>query len=286
METSSTAKKLTIYDLIPIIMSDCGPIAKTQTNQQQGFKFRGIDDAYNHLQPLLAKYGVFTVPRVIDRSEAVRTTKAGGQLIHRRLTVEFKFFATDGSFVECVIDGEAMDSGDKASSKALAIAHKYALLQVFCIPTAEEKDPDFKSHEVVGSQTNKTMAGTPAIFGQLSSDLPKDYDNSDLDMIPFGKYKGQTFAQVGRAEMQGYLRFLIKKAHDSKTSLSPYMEAFIDKAKAYWTAKDIEINEANAKAQEQPQTNGGASKAQVEELKHIVGVALGTNFSGLDEIPF
>ena len=35
-----------------------------------------------------------------------------------------------------------MDSGDKASNKALSIAFKYACFQVFCIPTEEMKDPD------------------------------------------------------------------------------------------------------------------------------------------------
>ena len=35
-----------------------------------------------------------------------------------------------------------MDTGDKASNKALSIGLKYAMLQVFCIPTEDEKDPD------------------------------------------------------------------------------------------------------------------------------------------------
>ena len=39
-----------------------------------------------------------------------------------------------------------MDSGDKATNKAMAIAFKYACFQVFCIPTEEMKDPDAESH--------------------------------------------------------------------------------------------------------------------------------------------
>ena len=40
-----------------------------------------------------------------------------------------------------------MDSGDKATNKAMAIAFKYACFQVFCIPTEEMKDPDGETPE-------------------------------------------------------------------------------------------------------------------------------------------
>jgi hypothetical protein len=38
-----------------------------------------------------------------------------------------------------------MDSGDKATNKAMSVAHKYALIQVFAIPTADDKDPENES---------------------------------------------------------------------------------------------------------------------------------------------
>ena len=51
-----------------------------------------------------------------------------------------------------------MDSGDKATNKAMSIAYKYACFQVFCIPTEEMKDPDAETHEPVtgaGNQQNR-----------------------------------------------------------------------------------------------------------------------------------
>ena len=35
-----------IYKKLAQIMSEVDPIAKGKTNQQQGYKFRGIDDLY------------------------------------------------------------------------------------------------------------------------------------------------------------------------------------------------------------------------------------------------
>lgn len=137
-----------IHEKIIAILADSEAIGKDRRNQQQGFNFRGIDDVYNSLHPLLAKHGVFSTTEVLGERSEERQTAKGGTLIYRILTVKFTFYTADGSHVESVIIGEGMDSGDKASNKAMAIAHKYALLQLLAIPTEDAKDPDAESHEV------------------------------------------------------------------------------------------------------------------------------------------
>jgi len=77
-----------------------------------------------------------------------RATKTGGCLRFTVTKVTYRFMADDGSSVDCAMIGEGMDSGDKSASKSVAIAHKYALLQTFLIPTQELKDPDYDSHDV------------------------------------------------------------------------------------------------------------------------------------------
>ena len=131
-----------IFQAITDIMSDVDAIGKNKRNQQQGFNFRGIDDLYNAIHPLLAKHKVFTVPTVLDERTEERKTAKGGTLIYRIMKIRYNFYAVDGSSVECIVVGEGMDLGDKASNKAMSIAHKYALLQVFAIPTEDIADPD------------------------------------------------------------------------------------------------------------------------------------------------
>jgi len=138
-----------IYKAIPAIMAEIGAIAKTGKNESQGYRFRGIDETYKQLQPLLAKHGVFTTSEVLSDKHEERQSARGGALIYRILTMRYTFHADDGSNVQSVVVGEGMDSGDKASNKAMAVAHKYALLQVFAVPTEEAKDPENDSHEVV-----------------------------------------------------------------------------------------------------------------------------------------
>jgi hypothetical protein len=137
-----------IYTLIPKIMASVGAIEKGRKNQQQGYAFRGIDDAYQAFQKPLSEHGVFVVPEVLDVTREDRQTKSGGGLIYTTMKVRHTFFAPDGSNVVAVTVGEAMDSGDKSSNKAMSAAMKYALLEVFCVPTEGDNDTENHSHDV------------------------------------------------------------------------------------------------------------------------------------------
>ena len=69
----------------------------------------------------------------------------GTTLIYSILKIKYTMFAPDGSNVSCTVIGEGMDSGDKASNKAMSVAMKYAMFQLFFIPT-EAVDPDAEVH--------------------------------------------------------------------------------------------------------------------------------------------
>lgn len=148
-----------IYEAISNVMAEIGAIGKDKKNQQQGFMYRGIDDVMNALQPALVKNKVFIVPEVVDEQREERQTQKGGILFYTRLFINYKFFTTDGSFIETKVIGEAMDSGDKATNKAMSIAYKYACFQVFCIPTEEMVDPDGESHEPAPPNTKQNKSG-------------------------------------------------------------------------------------------------------------------------------
>lgn len=133
---------MNIYQSIASIMSEIGAIGKDKKNSQQGFMYRGVDDVMNVLQPLLTKHKVFIVPDVQEHTREERTTKGGSLLIYSICKVKYTFYAEDGSSVTSSVVGEGMDSGDKATNKAMSVAFKYACFQVFCIATEEMKDPD------------------------------------------------------------------------------------------------------------------------------------------------
>lgn len=148
------AKKMNIYEAISRCMEEIGAVGKDAFNKQQGFKYRGIDAVMNAINPALTKNHVFIVPEVLDQSREERTTKSGGALIYSVCRIKYTFYAEDGSCIEAVTVGEGMDSGDKATNKAMAIAFKYACFQVFCIPTEEMKDPDEETQDPAKPQFN------------------------------------------------------------------------------------------------------------------------------------
>lgn len=140
-----------VYSAITAITGELAKVglAKTNTNTQQGYKFRGIDDVYGALSGLLARYHLCVLPRVVDRQVSERETRNGGVLFYTVLRVEFDFVsAEDGSKHTICTVGEAMDSGDKSSNKAMSAAYKYACIQAFCIPTEGDNDADTSTHEV------------------------------------------------------------------------------------------------------------------------------------------
>jgi hypothetical protein len=159
---------MNIYESINAIMKHVPSIGKDHKNQQQGYKFRGIDDMYNALNPLLAEYGVFATSEVLNAEREERQAKSGGTLLYSILTVKFNFYATDGTFVTSVMIGEAMDNADKASNKAMSTAFKYALMQLFCIPTEDVKDTEYVTHEVT-PRTNLPPLNATNADGTLTS---------------------------------------------------------------------------------------------------------------------
>lgn len=141
-----------IYQAIVSIMENVGAIGKDKKNEQQKFMYRGIDDVMNALNPAFIKYKVFMAPQVLDHHREDRISAQGKPLIYSVCTMKYTVYADDGSFVEAITIGEAMDSGDKSMNKAMAIAFKYVCFQLFCIPTEEMTDPDAECHELANKR--------------------------------------------------------------------------------------------------------------------------------------
>ena len=146
-------KLMNIYETITAVMNEIGAVGKNSKNSQQGFMFRGIDAVMNTLNPAMKKYGLFVVPEILEQNREERTTAKGGLLIYSICRIKYTFYAQDGSSISATVIGEGMDSGDKATNKAMSIAFKYACFQVFCIPTEEMVDPDAEVHEPAPKNT-------------------------------------------------------------------------------------------------------------------------------------
>lgn len=132
-------------------------VAKSRQNQEQKYAYRGIDDMLNALSPLYAKHGLVVVPRVLSREVTQATTKSGGTLWKIAVCVEYHLYASDGSTLVASTYGEAMDSADKATNKALSAAYKYLVIQLFAIPVVGTPDADEHTPEETVPVINETQ---------------------------------------------------------------------------------------------------------------------------------
>jgi len=149
-----------VYTAIAQVMATIAKqgISKDRKNDQQGYAFRGIDDVYNALAPILAEAQLCILPFVKSREVLERQTRSGGALFYVTVAVDFALVSShDGSKHTVRTYGEAMDSGDKATNKAMSAAYKYAAFQTFCIPTEGDNDADAHTH-VVATQFDVTEA--------------------------------------------------------------------------------------------------------------------------------
>ena len=153
-----------VYQAIATVMAKLAKegIGKDRKNEQQGYKFRGIDDVYNALAPILAENSLCILPRVLSREVTERQTRSGSPLFYVNVLVDFHFVsAVDGTSHVVAMPGEAMDSADKATNKAMSAAYKYACLQTFCIPTEGDNDADSTTHQVAPATQNVVRQAEP-----------------------------------------------------------------------------------------------------------------------------
>jgi hypothetical protein len=125
-------------------------IAKARVNRADGYFYRSIDDVYDRLAPLLSANRLCILPRVLERGSTVHLSADGERMQSVIVKAAFDVIsAEDGSAHVIESFGEALDAGDKGTSKAMSAAYKYAMLQAFCIPVGSSEDADADTHRLV-----------------------------------------------------------------------------------------------------------------------------------------
>lgn len=161
----------TIVQSLNEIMKAVGAISKSDRNAAQGFNFRGIDSVVNAVSPQLQKHGVVVVPSVQDYEyQSVEIGKNRTVMGHVKVKVMYTFVGPQGDALTATVVAEAMDAGDKATTKAMSVAFRTALLQALCLPT-DDADPDASSYE----RSEKVVVDVKAVAKAIAES--KDIDS-------------------------------------------------------------------------------------------------------------
>ncbi|MFF2014033.1 ERF family protein [Streptomyces sp. NPDC058195] len=119
-----------VFAAISAVMRDVMPVAKDKENQQQRYKFRGVDDAMSAMAGPMRAHGLFILPSIAER----RAERRGEKMTHVNITMRYHVYGPAGDCLTAEVPGEASDFADKATNKAQSAALKYLLFTLFMIP--------------------------------------------------------------------------------------------------------------------------------------------------------
>lgn len=160
-------KEMNIFQKLEAITNELGFVAKNLNvaiSKNNSYKATGEVDVLEAVKPLENKYGVYSyaINREIIESDTLTQSAQYGERksLFLRMKVTYRFVNTDNpeDYIETISFAEGIDSGDKASGKAMTYADKYALMKTYKISTGE--DPDQKTSEEYKKPTKNVRKET------------------------------------------------------------------------------------------------------------------------------
>lgn len=167
----STEATPTVQQAWAAVMADVRELGKDQRNNHQGFNFRGVDDVMNAVGPAMRRHGVSVVPTAVDLRTRDAQTTQGKPAHETTVVVQYAIHGPAGDSMPGASAGESLDSGDKATPKAMSVAYRTFLLQALCLPT-HDTDPDAESYDRAPAPDLAALAQDTANKLPTAGDLP------------------------------------------------------------------------------------------------------------------
>ena len=125
-------------------MLEVGHVAKSDTNSQQGWSFRGIDTIYQKCQKAFAKHEVIPGAEIIRYDQVEVKSARGNQGWYLTAHVRVHFNSEEGStFMDTL--GTSTDYGDKVGGQVMSMIMKKAIIDVLLLPiNGPDSDSEIK----------------------------------------------------------------------------------------------------------------------------------------------
>ena len=176
--------ELNIYQRLLKITEELKTVEKNlnvPVSAKNSYKAVSERDVLDAVKPLEAKYGVYSYAydrKIIENGELVSNKKdfQTGEIkeqkqLYMRLEVTYRFVNVDNpqEYIEIKTYGDGIDTGDKATGKAMTYADKYALLKAYKISTGEDPDQE-ASDELKSYKDEKASPKQLAIISKYYKD--------------------------------------------------------------------------------------------------------------------
>ena len=177
-------KKLNIYEKMSLITDEVGVVEKklnVEINKSKSYKAVSERDILDAIKPIEKKYRVYSYPvkrEIIDKDTLVKETEYNGNItktntLFLRLATAYRFINLDNTneYIDIDTYGDGLDTGDKATGKAMTYADKYALMKAYKISTGDDPDKDASPEN--GYKKSKTIRKADE---EINLDLTKDFN--------------------------------------------------------------------------------------------------------------
>lgn len=167
--------ELNLYQKILCIQSRMDIIAKNLEVSTGKTTYKAVSerDVIDAVKEQEERYRVYSFPvsrEIVDSGFLEQETQYGTKKqFYLRIKVVYRFVNIDkpDDFIETITYADGIDSGDKATGKAMTYADKYALMKMYKISTGE--DPDQKASEEYSKKTPSQLPITSEQMQKIQS---------------------------------------------------------------------------------------------------------------------
>lgn len=165
--TEQEIKKLNIYERLSLITAEIGVVEKNlkvQVNKNSSYKAVSERDVLDAVKPIEQKYRVYSYPasrQIVDRDILTKESEYQGTVtrtntLFMRVETVYRFVNIDNptEFIETTVYGDGLDTGDKATGKAMTYADKYALMKAYKLSTGDDPDKEASPENVFDKKTS------------------------------------------------------------------------------------------------------------------------------------
>lgn len=192
------------------VMAQVGALGKDGLNKNQNYEYLSEEKIVGELHAACVECGLTVAPTCMEMLESYEYTTANGNPMRGRL-IRVTYQLTDPADKDFILIqgiGEGVDSGDKATNKAMTAAYKYALRQAFMISTGDDPDKETPIAAAGKSQTQTKPVGKqqPKKNGQTCADC-----DGLIEGYTTSQGKEYTADQVAKFSVKDHGRALCRK---------------------------------------------------------------------------
>lgn len=179
-------KEMNIYEKIAKVIEEMEVVAKglkVEINKTRSYNAVSERDILDAVKPLETKYRIYSYPvkrTITDRDVLIKESEYNGNItktntLFMRIDTIYRFVNIDKpeEYIETIVYGDGLDTGDKAPGKAMTYADKYALMKTYKISTGD--DPDKEASPEKGYTTEEDdLKNKIKSYGQKASDILKE----------------------------------------------------------------------------------------------------------------